>query len=229
MLGCNYILLDGARIGPEISKIKDIYALQGKSLYIGKSKEELEDVGPFLFQIKPDDELAQWFEESGWGNSYGILAFSNVLYDDLFKHNRKFLLVRTEDQQELYFRFYDPRVLRIFLPTCTPSQLREFFGPIDYFILEDEDPKYCIKFQLDREQLKTNRFLVSDIISSNNHFSSYNSLDYSMKEIHQESNKTHIESEQSQTLLHDGQQGKKQVFPPSEKSKKKWNDFFFEE
>ena len=31
------------------------------------------------------------------------------------------------------FRFYDPRILRAFLPACTSDELRSFFGPVQRF------------------------------------------------------------------------------------------------
>ena len=34
------------------------------------------------------------------------------------------------DDEALYFRFYDPRVLESFLPTCSEEQLDEFFGSL---------------------------------------------------------------------------------------------------
>jgi len=39
----------------------------------------------------------------------------------------------------LYFRFYDPRVLRVFIPSCTDQQLIQFYGPIRRFWMENED------------------------------------------------------------------------------------------
>ena len=37
-----------------------------------------------------------------------------------------------------WFRFYDPLVLRVFLPTCTPRQRQDFFGEFEGFVVEDE-------------------------------------------------------------------------------------------
>ena len=55
-------------------------------------------------------------------------------------------LVQTEDGKQLYFRFYDPRVLRLYLPTCTPEEVRRSFGPVGCYLLEDEDPKTLLRF-----------------------------------------------------------------------------------
>lgn len=37
----------------------------------------------------------------------------------------------------MLFRFYDPRVLRLYLPSCTTEELDRVFGSVERFILED--------------------------------------------------------------------------------------------
>lgn len=229
MLNCNYVLIDGARIGTEIGFLKESYSKQGKSLYLGKSLQDLEDVGPFLFILKESDSLSKWFKEHAWGNSFGVLAFSHVGFEALHKHCRKFLLVQTEDHQELYFRFYDPRVLRIFLPTCTWPQLREFFGPIEYFILEDEDPDYLIKYQLNRELLITNRYKLSEVLEGKADLSNVNSQEYvsGVSTIKERERKISFNQE-SNSEPASKEQGSPNSKKSSSKSNNKWNDFFFE-
>ena len=58
---------------------------------------------------------------------------------------RHFLMIELEGE-EVYFRFYDPRVLRGFLPNCTPGEIREFFGPIREFLMEAADPGTMLHF-----------------------------------------------------------------------------------
>jgi hypothetical protein len=43
-----------------------------------------------------------------------------------------------ESGERVYFRYYDPRVLRRFLPTCSPRQEEEIFGDIGTFLVEGE-------------------------------------------------------------------------------------------
>jgi hypothetical protein len=38
----------------------------------------------------------------------------------------------------MYFRFYDPAVLRVFLPASTVLQRAELFGAVEEFIFEGE-------------------------------------------------------------------------------------------
>jgi hypothetical protein len=150
----NYILLDAARMGDVIEKAKEINT-EYDSLYRGRSEESLASVAPYIFLFRQNTDFGTWYMDEGWGDAWGILIKSILPMPDLHRHFRKFLIVGTEDNQELYFRFYDPRVLRIFLPTCDQQQLREFFGPIEYFIMEDEDPAFAIRCWLENGHLRS--------------------------------------------------------------------------
>jgi len=44
------------------------------------------------------------------------------------QHFRRFITVHDESGKPLLFRYYDPRVLRTFLPTCNAKELAEIFG-----------------------------------------------------------------------------------------------------
>jgi hypothetical protein len=53
---------------------------------------------------------------------------------------RTLLRVRDEAGRTLLFRFYDPRVLRAYLPTCTATEWQSVFGPVHQLICSaDED------------------------------------------------------------------------------------------
>lgn len=58
--------------------------------------------------------------------------------DRLRLHLKKFLMVRMEDGRQMYFRFYDPRVLSAVLPTFLPGELNSFFGPVEEFAAEQK-------------------------------------------------------------------------------------------
>jgi hypothetical protein len=108
------------------------------SLYRGRSEEKLYRVAPYVFTCEGQEEFVKWLLESGWGMSWMILFESERMMSDVHRHFRKFLVVKTEEGKELYFRFYDPRVLKIFLPTCDNTQILEFFGPIRNFFVEGD-------------------------------------------------------------------------------------------
>jgi hypothetical protein len=56
--------------------------------------------------------------------------------------------VQTADRRKLLFRYYDPRVLRVFLPTCDPAQLWQIFGPIQRFDMEGADSSQFLRFRI---------------------------------------------------------------------------------
>ncbi|TDH18498.1 DUF4123 domain-containing protein [Segetibacter sp. 3557_3] len=151
-----FILIDAARVGLEIHRAKEFNS-KNSSLYRGRSEEQLAEVAPYLFALSRQVEFGKWYLENGWGNAWGVLVRTEFAFEELHKHFRKFLLVKTEDGQELYFRYYDPRVLREFLPTCTGRQLNDFFGPVEQFICEDENSGYALVYSLQDHLLKTDR------------------------------------------------------------------------
>jgi hypothetical protein len=161
-----YLLLDAARMGEQM----DIARRENKthdSLYRGGKEAKLSSVAPYIFQYSHGKPFGNWFLHQGWGDSWGIMIRSTWPMIELHKHFRKFLMVTTEEGKQLYFRFYDPRVLRLFLPTCTPGQLIELFGQlIEYIILEDEDPAFALRFWQEKGVLRKERFAVTELIAA---------------------------------------------------------------
>lgn len=142
-----HILLDAARMEVRMEEAKELNP-HHLSLYKGRSEEDLAAVAPYLFAIpQQEDAFLDWFMEEGWGEAWGVIVSSRASFEVCYKHFRKFLLVQTEEGEELYFRFYDPRVLKIFLPTCDQAQILEFFGPIDFFACEGDHQEEALIFQ----------------------------------------------------------------------------------
>ena len=73
-------------------------------------------------------------------------------------HFREFHTVELPDQRTVLFRYYDPRVLRSFLPACNAAELASFFGPVQSFIVEGETPETGLKFALANKALKPESF-----------------------------------------------------------------------
>jgi hypothetical protein len=73
-------------------------------------------------------------------------------------HFREFQTVELPDQRTVLFRYYDPRVLRSFLPACNAAELRAFFGPVQSFIVEGETPETGVSFSLAAKVLKAEPF-----------------------------------------------------------------------
>jgi hypothetical protein len=130
-----FALLDAARDPGVLAFIAE-YGLQSRCLYAGHDQELL-DYAPYIVSLSPDQITA--LVARAWGDSWGVFLKSDADIPTLRRHFRKFLMVELETGEEVYFRFYDPRVLRVFLPTCDENQWREFFGPISTFAMESPD------------------------------------------------------------------------------------------
>ncbi|MCX6270597.1 MAG: DUF4123 domain-containing protein [Bacteroidetes bacterium] len=142
-----FLLLDAARMGDNMDTAKQL-CIRFDTLIQGKNKDLIIRYGPFLFDIQDNIQFKNWYFEQGWGDSWGVLVYSSEDQKSIVKHLGGLLLSKTPNGRDRYFRFYDPRVLRKYLPGCDKNQLKDFFGSIDYFITEDEDPEFGILFYL---------------------------------------------------------------------------------
>jgi hypothetical protein len=90
--------------------------------------------------------VTAWLVEQGWGNSWGIFVDTAAEMRALRQHLRQFVMVYSPEAKPLYFRYYDPRVFRTFLPTCTVDELATWFGPVNSYLVEDEQPNVLLHY-----------------------------------------------------------------------------------
>lgn len=157
----NYILLDANRMEGMITDAKAVNT-NYRPLLQARSYSNGSDYSPYLFSYEPLSDFSDWYMEKGWGKGWGIMLRSHVSPPELIEHCRKFLHT-VDEANELYFRYFDPRVLDIFLPTCNQSQLKEFFGPIDYFMIESPNVAYAELIWLDNYALKRKMIDVAEL------------------------------------------------------------------
>lgn len=151
-----YAVVDACQAPELIDLARSKYGQPNRMLFKGKAAalEEVESFAPFFITIDPEtDFLDHWITYSG--KNAGVLFTSSVEPVRIFRHLRKIFVVEDEGGQEHFFRYYDPRVLRVYLPTCTQEELRKFFGPIEAFCLEGKEPSKLVKFWVESEVLQT--------------------------------------------------------------------------
>ena len=110
-------------------------------------------VAPHLVELSPTNRLTgRWLDE-GWGQSWGVML---KIQDpsNLRHHLRKFLKVRDEQGRSLVFRYYDARVLRVYLPTCRADELKAMFGPVTAYVVEGRDGDELVEYHFDGQQLQ---------------------------------------------------------------------------
>lgn len=119
-------------------------------LYEGRIPQALAEAAPHIVRLAAASAYTRWFLEEGWGNTWGILFHSKANLMDLRAHFQRLLIVKDEDGRKFNFRFYDPRVLRSYLPSCEPAELRAFFGPVLRFFVPAEKADELLEFSLDK-------------------------------------------------------------------------------
>ena len=141
-----YAVLDGAMISdllPNLHRYHPAY----ECLYRGELAPDIAEVAPYLVQLEPARDFTNWLLAHGWGHNWGIYATAATDLRALRRHFRTFLIVHDEEGKPLYFRFYDPRVLRVYLPTCKAEELKTIFGPVSNYIFEDKNPEAMLYFR----------------------------------------------------------------------------------
>jgi hypothetical protein len=130
-------------------------------LYSGKLPPELQAAAPYLLELPPASKATRDLLNRAWGNAWGIFL---SVHDpaNLRHHLRQFLRVQDEAGRKLIFRYYDPRVLRVFLPTCDINQLQSFFGSIGSYWAEGAKGEYLMEYFLRRTGLAQQEYPLNE-------------------------------------------------------------------
>ena len=163
-----YAVMDGAAVPDLLIQLYE-FAPDYECLYSGKLDPEMAGAAPYLVALKKDAPFTHWALEKTWGRSAGIFVTARPLPPEegpepgaaaaaadegidfglraMRRHFRKFLKVYGPTGKPMYFRYYDPRVLRVYLPTCNEEESAVVFGPVRSYLLEDEDPNVFLRFR----------------------------------------------------------------------------------
>ena len=139
-----YAVLDAAR-DRRIYRLLVESPLGSRCLYEGPLPKVLAETAPYLVRLRPHNPFTRKLFDEGFGRSWGIFLCSPAPEVELRRHLRTFLMVADDRGQTLYFRYYDPRVLRVYLPTCNELELETLFGPIERFFFESDDGRSLIE------------------------------------------------------------------------------------
>jgi hypothetical protein len=108
-----------------------------RSLYQGEGGEALDELAPYLVGLPRGSRLLEQLVNEGWGKRWGVYLACREPFAEVRSHFRRFLMVKDDATgKRMYFRFYDPAVLRVFLPTCDVRQTSQLFGEIACFMVE---------------------------------------------------------------------------------------------
>jgi hypothetical protein len=142
-----YAVLDGAAV-PDLPV--RLYEMRPPNycLFTGELEPDMAWVAPYLVRLVPRTPFAEWVVNECWGKSWGIFAHSRQPIEEMRSHFRALVTAYDEKGNPMIFRFYDPRVLRRYLPTCNPGELKIFFGDVDACFAESEDQENLTQFTI---------------------------------------------------------------------------------
>lgn len=149
-----FAVLDGAAIDDLPQRI---YEMQPRAvcLYRGELAPDIAEVAPYLVELFPEDVFTEWLlREGAGGKNWGIFARSRYSITEVRKHFRKFLTVYDDAGNPLLFRFYDPRILVKFLPTCDRESLNSMFSIISSYLTETGETDFR-RFECDNGRLNS--------------------------------------------------------------------------
>ncbi len=148
-----YCVLDGASV-PDLPLRLYETNTPNYCLFRGELPPDLVYAAPYLAMLSPDSEFTEMILNESTANHWGIFFHSRYTIDYMQRHCRGLIKVHDEKGIPLVFRFYDPRVLRKFLPTCNGGELKTLFGNIETFFAETEDGQILSAYSLENESLK---------------------------------------------------------------------------
>ena len=149
-----YAVLDGAAIPDLLDQLYGDEPPEFVCLYSGDLEPDMAECAPYLVELKPETAFTTWLLSESRGKHWGIFALSSADLKAMRKQCRAFLKVKDERGESLYFRYYDPRVLRSFLPIAEPQQLQIIFGPVQAYFVQSEEPGGVKQFSLEQGELR---------------------------------------------------------------------------
>lgn len=124
-----YALLDGAKVESLLGVLAELEP-PSACLFSGKLDPSVAKVAPYLVELERGGSFSEWLLERFWGKDAGVFLRSELELKDVRKHLKKFTMVKLPDGEQAFFRFYDPRVLRAYLPTCNDEEIGQMFGGV---------------------------------------------------------------------------------------------------
>ena len=135
--GYLYALIDAYDAPAVPARVQELGRERAVSLFIGEAEKKYWDLAPYLIQV--DEPTLEWMLRTVWNAPCGVFVISKSGLETLRTHFRRFLMVQLPDGERWYFRYYDPRILKVYLENCRTDELDIFYGPVRGFGIMDPE------------------------------------------------------------------------------------------
>lgn len=135
----SYLVLDGGLINDlpqNLLRMKHFAFCH--PLYLNTAYETIVECGPMLVETTTNVTLQKIFKEE-WHSDSGIWLESDSSDVELVEHLRSLVHVKLESGITALFRYYDPRITRLWLTTMDTLQRDHILGPIALIRLPSDE------------------------------------------------------------------------------------------
>jgi len=141
----SYALIDSARIIKLTNELTLLNQEQYEILFEGEDAFQLEEVAPYLVELKKEDEFTTWVAKNVY-DRYGAIFIKSINdIETLAQHLKEFIHVNREVEfegevvtQKGYLAYYDPRVFPVWIESESQERQAKFFSNIEELLCEDE-------------------------------------------------------------------------------------------
>lgn len=139
-----YVVIDAAKIKKLTNELIVVDKEKVQILFEGQEAIELEEVAPYLVELKKEDEFTKWVAKNVYGHNGAIFIKSRENIETLAQHLKPFIPVTREVEhegklitQKGYFAYYDPRVFPNWIESEEQTIQSSFFSPLTKLYCED--------------------------------------------------------------------------------------------
>ena len=141
-----YVIVDASKIEKLTNELMALITLKYENLFTQEDEESLEEVAPYMIELKKEDDFTTWIYENVYGELGSLFIHSTAEIEELSEHFREYITTTMEVahpkkptemmETKAYVRLYDPRVFPDFLQSLEDSS--SFFYNIQELYVEDK-------------------------------------------------------------------------------------------
>jgi len=160
-----YVIIDAARIKKLTNELIALTSLKYENLFMPYEQESLEEVAPYLIELKKEDDFSTWVYENVYGKLGAIFIHSSQNIEELAEHFRPYITGTTQVanpnnaielmEVEAYVRLYDPRVFPRFIKKLKTNRALFFINIQSIYVENKKNANELLEFKLEREEVIT--------------------------------------------------------------------------
>jgi len=158
-----YVIVDAAKIKKLTNELIALTSLKYENLFMPYEQEQLEEVAPYLIELKKEDEFTTWVYENVYGKQGAMFIHSTQNIEELSEHLRPYITTTTNVpnpkneteliEAEAYMRLYDPRVFPRFIKKLKDYRSSFFLNIETIYVENKKEQNELLAFKVEEEKV----------------------------------------------------------------------------